>query len=386
VIDPQWQQARKILVVRLDNLGDVLLATPAMHALKVALPEAQITLLASPVGAQAGYLNRDIDDVIEYEAPWVDPWQRTSHDPAREQAMIEQLRRAEFDAAIIFTSFRQSPLPAAYLSYLAGIPLRLAASVDAPGSLLTTRHRHPERAMHEVERGLDLVGAIGIPSEQSDLVIDVPADARRHAQMRRRELLRISDGERHGPFVMVHPGCSMPARTYPAEQYSEVIDALVTDLNATVVLTGVDTERDLVAGIRRGVHPSGQPHVHDLAASLSFPDLCALVGTADLLVTNNTGPMHIAAAMDTPVIALFALTNPPEQWRPWKVPHRLLNNDVPCRICYQRICPFEQECIRSVSATDVLAAARDLGVGCTSQGEPVKWVAASPAMSESVLS
>src|SRR5439155_20786559 len=98
-------------------------------------------------------------------------------DSEREQQMIATMRERQFDGAIIFTSFRQSPLPAAYLCYLADIPLRLAASIDGPGSLLTTRHKHPERMMHEVERGLDLVGAIGLSTKDLDLVLHVPADA-----------------------------------------------------------------------------------------------------------------------------------------------------------------------------------------------------------------
>jgi ADP-heptose:LPS heptosyltransferase len=155
----------------------------------------------------------------------------------------------------------------------------------------------------------------------------------------------------------------MPARTYPAERYIQAIDALVDEVDATVVLTGVDDERALVAGITNALTPAAQERTHDLAGELSFPDFCALIGVADLVITNNTGPMHVAAAMATPVIALFALTNPPEQWGPWQVPHRILYHDVPCRICYQRVCPYGQECISTVTAAEVVAAARELGIG-----------------------
>src|SRR5689334_605053 len=144
-IPPEWQAARNILAVRLDNLGDVLVTTPAIHAIRRSLPGARITLLASPGGAQVGRLNPDIDEVIAYESPFIDPWRRLPHDSAREQALIADLRGRGFDAAVIFSSFRQSPLPAAYMCYLADIPLRLAASVDGSGSLLTTRHKHPEQ-------------------------------------------------------------------------------------------------------------------------------------------------------------------------------------------------------------------------------------------------
>ena len=115
-----------------------------------------------------------MDDVIEYAAPWMDPWHRLPQDSAREQQMIAAIRARAFDAAIIFTSYHQSPLPAAYLCYLADIPLRLAASIDGPGSLLTTRHKHPARMLHEVERGLDLVGAVGLHTDERDLVLRVP--------------------------------------------------------------------------------------------------------------------------------------------------------------------------------------------------------------------
>src|SRR5436305_10472993 len=166
--------------MRHDNLRDVLAAPPAIHAMKESLPSAELTLLAGPVGAQVARLNPDIDDVIVYEAPWMDPWHKLPQNSQREQQMIALIRELQFDGAIIFTSFRQSSLPAAYLCYLADIPLRVAASIDGPGSLLTTRHKHPERMMHEVERGLDLVAAIGLETDNLNLVLHVPADARMH--------------------------------------------------------------------------------------------------------------------------------------------------------------------------------------------------------------
>src|SRR5438067_10583576 len=211
MIDERWAQVKRVLAIRLDNLGDVLVTTPALHAIKTSLPAATLTLLTSPVGAQVARLNSDLDDVIVYQAPWMDPWHKLPQDSQREQQMIATIRERRFDGAIIFTSFRQSPLPAAYLCYLADIPLRAAASIDGPGSLLTTRHKHPERMMHEVERGLDLVGAIGISTDERDLVLKVPDEA----TVAVAELLAIHGFNEHHPLIVVHPGCSMPARTYP---------------------------------------------------------------------------------------------------------------------------------------------------------------------------
>jgi ADP-heptose:LPS heptosyltransferase len=355
MIDAAWRDAKNVLLIRLDNLGDVLVTTPAMRALRVGLPEARLTLLASPVGAQAGRLNPDLDDVLVYEAPWMDPWRQLPQDPAREGAAIAELARRRFDAAIVFTSFRQSSLPAAYLCYLAGIPLRTAASIDGPGSLLTTRHKHPERMMHEVERGLDLVGALGFPTEPTPLVLRVPDDARA-------EIAEMVDSPNSDDrsLVVIHPGCSMPARTYPWDGFAAVAGLLVERLGARVVVTGSATEADLVERVVGAVPPLARESVLAAAGVFSFPGLCALIERADLVVTNNTGPMHVAAAVQTPVVALFALTNPPEQWGPWRVPHRLLNHDVPCRICYNRICPTTHDCLRLVTPEDVLTAAQEL--------------------------
>lgn len=359
VIPSEWRAAQRILAVRLDNLGDVLVTTPAIHAIRESLPNAAITLLASVVGAQAGRLNPDIADVIVYAAPWMDPWRTLPQDPAREQRMIALLHEGAFDAAIIFTSFRQSALPAAYLCYLAGIPLRLAASIDGPGSLLTTRYRHSEQLQHEVERGLDLVGAVGLTTPQRDLVLRVPDEARMTgAELRDWLQMRTARPRAalDGPVVALHPGCSMPARTYPWELYAELGDLLIEQLGATVVLTGSADEQELVARIQaRMRHPA-----LGLAGALSFSAFCALIAAADLTVTNNTGPMHVAAAVKTPVLALFALTNPPEQWGPWRVPHRLLFHDVACRLCYSRVCPFGHECLRGVTPALAVAAAADL--------------------------
>ncbi|HZC04583.1 MAG TPA: glycosyltransferase family 9 protein [Ktedonobacterales bacterium] len=373
MLDEEWQDARRILAVRLDNLGDVLVTTPALHAIKASVPGARLTLLASPVGAQVGALDPDVDDVIVYTAPWMDPWRKLPQDSERERAMIETLRAGRFDGAIIFSSYHQSPLPAAYLCYLADIPLRAAASIDGPGSLLTTRHKHPDRMMHEVERGLDLVSALGMSAPSTELRLRTPQSSRDAVHVR----LSALGVERVRPLVVVHPGCSMPARTYPWEQYAEVVTLLVQRLDATVALTGAADERALVEQVYAATPNDVRDHIQPLAGALPFEELCALIEAADITITNNTGPMHVAAALNTPVVALFALTNPPEQWGPWQVASRVLFHDVACRICYNRVCPYEHECLRLVSPAMVATAAAELLAGTRATPGPRERLATS---------
>src|SRR5918999_3833246 len=146
-----------VLAVRLDNEGDVLLAGPAIRAL--AHGADRVTLLCGPRGRRAAALLPGVDDVLVWRAPWIDP-EPDPVDRADVEALVEQLAALQLDAAVIFGSFHQSPLPTALLLRLAGVPFVAATSVDYPGSLLDVRHRISDD-VHEVERSLDLVRAIG---------------------------------------------------------------------------------------------------------------------------------------------------------------------------------------------------------------------------------
>ncbi|MCL5026236.1 MAG: glycosyltransferase family 9 protein [Chloroflexi bacterium] len=352
-MDQRWLEVKNVLVVRLDNFGDVLLSTPAIRAIKETLPGVKVTLLASAAGAQVAELDPDIDDVIVYEAPWMDVWQCLPQDSQREQEMIARIRAQRFDGAVIFTSSWQSPLPAAYMCYVADVPLRLAISTDRSGSLLTTCHRPPPLPIvHEVQRALDLVGTVGFHSRSDDLVLKVDT------QLRASVLDRLaSEGMRsEQPLAVIHPGCNTPARTYPWDGYAEIADLLDRRLGCQIVFTGSSSEAGLVQRIQQRMT---RPSLNWVGRS-TFRGFAGLVAVADIVITNNTGPQHLAAALKTPEVVLFALTSPPEQWGPWRVPHRLLYHQVPCAFCQSRICPTDHACLRQVTPEAVVSAAEEL--------------------------
>ncbi len=339
---------RRVLLVRLDNLGDVLLTTPAFRAVRRALPEAVLALLASPSGCEVGRLDPDIDETILYRAPNEDVYFELPQDPAREMAAVETLKERDFGAAIIFTSYKQSALPAAYLCYLAGIPLRAAGSFEGTGSLLTHRHRYTETVppRHETLRGLELTESLGFPPVEPEMVL-VPREEDEEDAAR---LL-----ERHGieRFVLVHPGASASSRAYPPERYAAVAKELAGRSGLPVLVTGGPGEEDLA---RRVAGSAGVP----VGGETGFGSLVALVGRAEAVVTNNTGTTHVASALKRPVVTVFAGTNPPEQWGPWRTPHRLLTHPVPCAPCYKRVCPIGHECLTGISPETVVEAALNL--------------------------
>ena len=321
----------RVLAVRLDNDGDVLLAGPAIRAL--AAGAERVTLLCGPRGRQAAALLPGVDGVLVWRAPWIDP-EPPPVDRAAVEALVERVADEHVDMAIVFGSFHQSPLPTALLLRLAGVPWIGATSVDYPGSLLDLRHRIDDD-VHEVERSLDLVRAAGFPPAPGDageLRVTPVADA------------GVADGA-----VIVHPGASVPARAWPPERNAELVRALVA-AERRVVVTGGPDERELTAFV------AGSDAL-DLGGETDFRGLAGVIAGAAAIVVGNTGPAHLAAAVGTPVVSLFAPTVPAVRWRPWLVRHELLYVDVPCAGCRARVCPVPgHPCLGGVEVADVVAA------------------------------
>jgi lipopolysaccharide heptosyltransferase II len=352
-----WTGIRRILAIRLDAAGDVLMTSPALRALRATGPD-RLTLLTSPAGAAAANLLPELDSVIAYDAPWMKA--ATPTDPLDDAAMIERLAAERFDGAVIFTVHSQSPLPAALMTYLARIPRRLAHCRENPYQLLTDWVPEPEPdtpIRHEVRRQLDLLEAVGIEARDSHMSLHVPDVASRRARERLAGL-GIRPGE---PWLLAHPGATAPSRRYPPDRFGRAI----RDINAMtcwpVVLTGSASERDLVGEVRAAADGIGD----SLAGEVEFDELAALIAIAPMILTNNSVPAHIAAAVGTPVVDLYALTN--LQHTPWQVPARVLSVDVPCKGCRRSVCPLgHNRCIRaiepSVVAEAVLELAADVGI------------------------
>jgi lipopolysaccharide heptosyltransferase II len=356
-LSPWGPEVQRILCVRLDNLGDVLMTTPALHALRASAPERHITLLASSVGAEAARFIPEVDEVIRYEAPWVK--NTAPHKPSNELMLRRQLEAGRYDAAVIFTVYSQNPLPAAMLCYLAGIPRRLAYCRENPYALLSDwlpETEPHEQVRHEVQRQLDLVGAVGAsaPGQGMRLVV-APEDRMTVAA----KLIAIgADPDR--PYAVFHPGATASSRRWPPERFAQTAAALTRALDCQVIVTGGAGEKALAHDVCRAAAaaagPGGAPHIGSLAGALTLGELAALIERAGVLVSNNSGPVHIASALGAPVVVLYALTNP--QHMPWKTAHRTLFKDVPCRWCYRSVCPQgHHECLLGVSAEQATDAA-----------------------------
>lgn len=324
-----------VLVARMDSVGDVLLTGPLVRA--CAATAGPVTMLCSPTGAPAAELLPGVGQVVVGRAPWIEadpgPVERGAV-----EAIIAAAAASGADRAVIATSFHQSPLPLALLLRLAGVERIGAISVDYPGALLDVRHRVDDD-IHEVERSLSLGAAMGFALPPGD-------DGRLRL---RPDLPALPAGLGPG-YVVVHPGASVTARAWAGRRHRQLVREL-TDAGASVVVTGAAPEAALTADVADG-------RALDLGGRLSLPELAAVVAGASAVVVANTGPAHLAAAVGTPVVSLYAPTVPAVRWRPWKVPHVLLGDQgVACAGCRARVCPVPgHPCLDEVAPGAVVEA------------------------------
>jgi len=338
-----WTGPARLLVVRPDNLGDVLMAGPALSALRAAAPQARIELLASPAGATAAALLPEVDDVVTAQVSW----QRFDAEPGPPDAdLIAELRAREYAAAVILTSFSQSPWPAGYATQLAGIPIRAGTSKEFGGAGLTHWVPAPDDGLHQVDRALYLLDRLGVPAGPATLHAAVPAAARDAAQA----ALAGAGVAPDAPYAVLLPGASCPSRRYPADRFRAVARGLAR-AGLPVAVSGPGSERDLVADV-----VAGEPGVLDLAGALDVPGLAGLLAGAAVAITNNSGGAHLADAVGTPVAVLFAGTEQVEQFAPRSVRSAVLGVPTPCTPCRQLRCPFELQCL-DVPPDEVMAAA-----------------------------
>ena len=330
----------RVLVARLDSLGDVLLAGPTVRAVAQC---ADVTMLVRSGLDEAAELLPGVDDVVEFDAAWVlfDPPPISRHAIADLLGAVEE---RHFDAAVILTSFHQSPLPLALLMRMAGVPWIGAICEDYPGSLLDLRHRVAD-GLPESERNLSLARAAGFP-----------ADERGARLALRQPLLDVTARVGAEPYVVFHPGAAVSARR-PTARHSRAIVAALLAAGHRVVVTG-STEEVTLSGFVAG------GDAIDLGGQLSMAELAAILARADVVVAPNTGPAHLAAAVGTPVVSLFAPVVRAEQWAPYGIPRMVLGDQqAPCRDSRMRTCSIPgHPCLTSITPSAVVAAVAELRI------------------------
>lgn len=335
-------------MVRVPNwIGDAVMSLPALEALRRRYPGAEIVLVAKPWVSElfSGY--PAVDRLIVYDS------EGAHRGASGFWKLVRGLRSEHFDAAILF----QNAFHAAWMAWLAGIRSRVGYARDGRGMLLTEAVEVPARAAygHHAYYYLQLLFRAGLiskpePLEPMDKVRLAVEKAEKAWARKHIESLGL-----HGPRLLVglSPGASFgPAKRWPVEQYADLADRLIGALGADVLIFGSAAEKPLAEAIAREMEHT--PTI--VAGQTTLRQLMALLAQCRLIVTNDSGPMHLAAAVGVPVVAIFGSTD--ERATGPLGPHaRVVKQAVACSPCGLRECPIDFRCMMGVSVESVHRAA-----------------------------
>lgn len=341
---------QNILIVRTDRIGDVVLTTPSIVALRRAYPRARVSLLIAPQTYDIVDGNPYVDEVIiddrngEHKGFW------------GFMKLIRVLRRKKFDLAVIFHTKKHTNLAC----FLAGIPQRIGYRNEKLGFLLTKgiKDARSQGTKHEAEYCLDVLRFMGIDTDIADsakIVLPVKREPEEWAQkFLDQNKIRLTDR-----LVAVHAGASCISRRWSPGNFAEVIKGLRTKHAVKIILIGSGETESISKNIAA---MTGSP-VLDVTGRISISQLIGLLKKCCLLISNDSGPVHLAVGVGTPVISIFSRNQKginPERWKPLGRRDIVLHKDVGCKICRAHKCTIDFQCLKAISVNDVLAAADSL--------------------------
>ncbi|MFC1666777.1 lipopolysaccharide heptosyltransferase II [Candidatus Omnitrophota bacterium] len=339
---------KRILIIRTDRIGDVVLSTPVITATRTAFPDAYIAVMVSAETKEIVTGNPHLNEVILYD-------KRLKHRGIFQTlGFAMRLKTKRFDLALILHSTTRVNL----ISFLAGIPKRVGYARGKMDFLLTDRLPYEKRIgeKHEAEYSLDVLRFLGIDAKLSPLVIAL----KKPDEERIEGLLKeygLKQGER---FAVVHPGASCVSKMWPQEKFAKTADCLIERFGVRVVL--VSSPGQIKIGeVARGLMKKGK--VLFLCGETSLGELAALLKRASLFISNDSGPVHIACAVGTPVISIFGRNEKglsPTRWRPLGIKSATLHKEVGCAECLAHNCKKGFLCLNSVTVKEVIEKAEAL--------------------------
>jgi len=349
---PRPRSAARVCVYRIANIGDMVCALPAIHAIRRAYPTAHLTLLTSP-GVQGAPWTGELleglkwlDEVYVYHSEDIAGWRRLL-------GMARGLRERRFDVWI-----ELPPALASFRILLRNLMVARIAGVRWAGGWRLGTVRIGGRAQSElrafddeVNRMLKLLAELGIEGNDAIFPLALAEPHRRRAD----ELLAVPAlaGRR---LVAIAPGAKRPTNRWPMERFVEVGRRLAARGFALVILGGA-AERELCSRLEEAVGGDGAVN---LAGRCSVPESCAVLARCELLICNDSGAQHLAAAMGTRCVSVFAARDLGLRWRPHGPGQVAIRKWVPCHTCLLETCPYDNRCIGLITCEEVAAAAERL--------------------------
>lgn len=334
--------AGKILIVRLDHIGDVVLTLPAVHALKKYFPGKHITVLVNPLGYEIVKADPNIDDIIVYDAPWF-----KRGNSARKTAfwkIVKSIRKEKFDLAVDF----RGDIRNIFLMFLSKIPARIGYAVGGGGFLLTHLYEYP-KGQHEIEKNNYLVKSV-FPEI---LPVDLKIYSSKEDDQFINGFFDKNNISTDDIIVGIHPGAGCASKLWSDKKFAEVADGIIDRFpSAKVILTGSQAEKPMLMEIIELMEHSAVS-----AEYLTIGRLISLMKFYKLLITVDSAPLHIASALNIPTVALFSGTNDVREWSPIGEKSVFIRKETDCSGCELEICTEKNhECMKNITSSEVLNA------------------------------
>jgi len=342
-INAQAEDFKRILVVRTDRLGDVLLSTPVIKALRDNYPHAYIAMMVSPHCKDVVEGNPCLDEVIIYDKDGKHSSWRRSFKFAR------NLKKRMFELALILHPTNRVHL----VTFIAAIPRRVGYDHKL-GFLLTDKVKHLKQLgqKHELEYNLDLLRYLGIEPQDKNPFMPIRADSERWAG----EILEQEGLCKNDKLLALHPGASCPSKIWPYQRFAEAADRLVKNYGFKVVILAGPKDVALAEGLLREI----KSEAINLAGKTSVSQLASVLKRCRLFISNDSGPVHLASAVGTPVISIFGRAQEglsPKRWGPLGLKDIILHKKVGCIECLAHNCVKNFACLKAITVDDVVAAA-----------------------------
>lgn len=337
MVNFQGREVRKILIRSVNWIGDAILTTPAISALRKNFPMAEISILAKPYVSEIFKENPDIDDIILYKKSGL----------IERLRFIKKLREKRFDLAVLF----QNAFEAALMTFLSRIPIRLGYATDGRGFLLSPSIpvRIETLKKHHLEYYVDLLREAGISAEKGPLVLRLKETERRWAS----EFLKEKIWKEDARLVGINPGAAYgSAKRWYSERFASIADRLIKE-GIMVIIFGGPGENHIVEDIKSRM--TSTPII--TSGNTSIRQLASLIERCSLFLSNDTGPMHMATALKVPVVGLFGSTDP-NATGPVGEGNRFIYKKADCSPCFLRECPKDFICMDLITAKEVFEAVR----------------------------
>jgi len=334
---------KQILVVNVNWIGDAIFSSPIFKALKNAYPQARISCLAVPRVREILESVPEIDEIIVYD-------EKGRHwNPFAKLALVWKLRLKRFDAAFLL----HRSLTRALLVFLAGIPQRIGYDTKGRGGLLTHIVEPTEEQMHRSDHYLHVIESFGVEVRNRSCQLKTNDEAQTQVQ----EILRHEGVGTDDYVVVLNPGGNWGLKRWPIENFSQLATGLVHDLNVKVVLAGAAKDMSLV----KKMDQAALDEVTDLTGQTNLKQMMALMKRANVVISGDSGPLHIANGVGAEVIGIFGPTRPEITGPRGSGPAHVLQQDVGCNreACYHLMCP-DNICMQSITVRDVLETVRQI--------------------------